>query len=161
MFYKFIPKWHRNNFVFESNTRLFSSEQLRLILQKWAWKKRKLTFKLFIEIQFYFFLRRYAVITWVILIATVCQYRDIISRQIWIYIRFYFVFVVWKRLDSGYSIFRFLCMFCRSLLVLLYFFLWPLRFLFFFDCWILVTSLLSSSSSYRAQCQDRASHLTV
>ena len=34
-----------------------------------------------------------------------------LADKLWIYIRFYFVFVVWKRLDSGYSIFRFLCMF--------------------------------------------------
>ena len=34
---------------------------------------------------------------------------------------------------SCYSIFRFTCMFCRSLFVLLYFFIWPLCCLFFLD----------------------------
>jgi hypothetical protein len=38
-------------------------------------------------------------------------------------------------------------MFCRSLLVLLYFFYWPLYCLFFFDIWILITPLVSSNSS--------------
>ena len=33
-----------------------------------------------------------------------------------------------------------MCMFCRSLFVLLYFF-WRMCFLFFFDIWILITSL--------------------
>jgi hypothetical protein len=40
-----------------------------------------------------------------------------------------------------YSIFSFMCMFCRSLFVLLYFFFWPLSNLFFFDIQILITSL--------------------
>ena len=39
-----------------------------------------------------------------------------------------------------YSIFSFMCMFCRSLFVLLYFFFWPLCCLFFFDIRILITS---------------------
>ena len=34
---------------------------------------------------------------------------------------------------TAYSIFSFMCMFCRSLFVLLYFFFWPLCCLFFFD----------------------------
>jgi hypothetical protein len=37
------------------------------------------------------------------------------------------------------SIFSFMCMFCRSLLVLWYFFLWPLCCLFFVDIRILIT----------------------
>ena len=45
-----------------------------------------------------------------------------------------------------YSIFSFICMFCRSLFVLLYFFFWPCC-LFFFDIWILITPLVSSNSS--------------
>ena len=45
------------------------------------------------------------------------------------------------------SIFRFVCICCRSLFVLLYFFFWPLCCLFFFDMRILITSLVSSSSS--------------
>ena len=48
---------------------------------------------------------------------------------------------------SCYSIFSFICMFCRSLFVLLYFFFWPLCCLFFFDIWILITPLVSLSSS--------------
>ena len=48
---------------------------------------------------------------------------------------------------SLYSIFSFICMFCRSLFVLLYFFFWPLWYLFFFDIRILFTSLVSSSSA--------------
>jgi hypothetical protein len=45
--------------------------------------------------------------------------------------------------DSCYSIFSFMCMFCRSLFVLLYFFFWPLYCLFFFDKRILITPVLS------------------
>ena len=41
---------------------------------------------------------------------------------------------------SCYSNFSFICMFCRSLFVLLYFFFWPLCCLFFFDIQILITS---------------------
>jgi hypothetical protein len=48
---------------------------------------------------------------------------------------------------SCYSIFSFICMFCRSLFVLLYFFFWPLYYLFF-DIRILITPLVSSNSSY-------------
>ena len=46
-----------------------------------------------------------------------------------------------------YSIFSFICLFCRSLFILLYFFFWPLCCLFFFDIWILITPLVSSSFS--------------
>jgi hypothetical protein len=42
-----------------------------------------------------------------------------------------------------YSIFRFMCMFCRSLFVLLYFFFWPLCCLSFFDLRILITPVAS------------------
>ena len=45
---------------------------------------------------------------------------------------------------SCYSIFSFMCMFCRSLFVLLYFFFCPLCCLFFFDIRILITPLVSS-----------------
>ena len=45
--------------------------------------------------------------------------------------------------------FSIMCMFCRSLFVLLYFIFWPLCCLFFFDIRILITSLLSSNSSYQ------------
>ena len=48
---------------------------------------------------------------------------------------------------SCYLIFSFICMFCRSLFVLLYFFFWPLCCLFFFDIRILTTPLVSSNSS--------------
>jgi len=44
---------------------------------------------------------------------------------------------------SCYSIFSFMCMFCRSLFVLLYFFVCPMCCLFFFD--IRITPLVSSS----------------
>ena len=40
--------------------------------------------------------------------------------------------------DSCYSIFSFICMCCRSLFDLLYFFFWPLCCLFFFDIWIMI-----------------------
>ena len=50
--------------------------------------------------------------------------------------------VVWC---SCYSIFGFMCMFCISLFVL---FPWPLCCLFF-DIWIMITPLVSSSSSYK------------
>jgi hypothetical protein len=45
------------------------------------------------------------------------------------------------------SIFSFICMFCRSLLVFLYFFFWPLCCLFFFDIRFLIVPLVSSNSS--------------
>jgi len=48
---------------------------------------------------------------------------------------------------SCYSIFSFMCIFCRSLFVLLYFFFWPLCCLFFCDLRILITPLVSSNSS--------------
>ena len=48
---------------------------------------------------------------------------------------------------SCYSIFSFIGMFCRSLFVLLYFFFWPMCFLFYFDIRFLIVSLVSSSSS--------------
>ena len=48
---------------------------------------------------------------------------------------------------SCYSIFSFICMFCRSLFVLLYFFFWTLCCLFFFDIRILIAPLVSSNSS--------------
>jgi len=54
----------------------------------------------------------------------------------------------WFQWDSYYWIFRFMCMFCRSLFVLLSFFFWPLSCLSFFDLRILKTPLVSSNSSY-------------
>jgi hypothetical protein len=48
---------------------------------------------------------------------------------------------------SCYSIFSFMCMFCRSLFVFLYFFFWSVCCLFFFDVRILITPLVSSNSS--------------
>ena len=48
---------------------------------------------------------------------------------------------------SCYSIFSFMCMFCRSLFDLLSFFLWPLCCLFFFDLRILITPFVSLNSS--------------
>ena len=48
---------------------------------------------------------------------------------------------------SCYSIFSFICMFCRSLFVILYFFFWPLCCLFFFDIRIMIAPLISSNSS--------------
>jgi len=47
-----------------------------------------------------------------------------------------------------------MCMFCRSLFVLLYFFFWPLCCLFFFDIRILITTLVSPNSFYREPCID-------
>jgi hypothetical protein len=49
---------------------------------------------------------------------------------------------------SCYSIFSLLCMFGKSLFVLLYFFFWPFC-LFFFDLRILIIPLISSSGSLR------------
>ena len=49
---------------------------------------------------------------------------------------------------SCYSIFCFICIFCRSLFVLIYFFFGPLCCLFFFDIRFLITSLVSSNSSF-------------
>ena len=53
----------------------------------------------------------------------------------------------WKVSDTGSAHFSFMCMFCRSLFVLLYFFFWPLCCLFF-NIWILIIPLVSSNSSY-------------
>jgi hypothetical protein len=47
---------------------------------------------------------------------------------------------------SCFSIFSFICMFCKFLFVLLFFFIWPLCCLFF-DLRILITPLVSSNSS--------------
>ena len=51
-----------------------------------------------------------------------------------------------------FKLFLFLCMFCRSLFVLLYFSFWPLCCLFFFDIRIMIAPLVSSSSSYSYVC---------
>jgi hypothetical protein len=45
------------------------------------------------------------------------------------------------------DIFSLMCMFCRSLFVLLYFFFWPLCCLFFSDIRILIAPFVSSNSS--------------
>jgi hypothetical protein len=55
---------------------------------------------------------------------------------------------VFSHWSSCYSIFSCICMFCRSLFGLLYFFFWPLCCLFFFDIRILIAPLVSSNSSY-------------
>ena len=49
---------------------------------------------------------------------------------------------------SYYSIFSFMCMFCRSFSSFYPFFFWPLCCLPFFDLRILFTPLVSSTSSY-------------
>jgi len=49
---------------------------------------------------------------------------------------------------SYYPIVSFMCMFCRSLFVLLYFFFWPLCCVFFFELRILIVSLVSLNYSY-------------
>ena len=48
-----------------------------------------------------------------------------------------------------------MCMFCRSLFVLLYFFFWPLCCLFFFDIRFLITPLVSSNSSSKIKYRSR------
>ena len=50
-------------------------------------------------------------------------------------------------MGSCFTIFSYMCMFCRSLFVLLYFFFWPLCCLFF-DLRILIAPLVSSNSSH-------------
>jgi hypothetical protein len=52
-----------------------------------------------------------------------------------------------KHHNPLYSIFSFMCMFCRPFFVLLCFFFWPLCCLFF-DIRILITPLVSSNSSF-------------
>ena len=49
---------------------------------------------------------------------------------------------------SCYSIFSFICMFCRSLFALLYFSFWPLSFLFFFDIRILYVCFVDRCLSF-------------
>ena len=51
------------------------------------------------------------------------------------------------------SIFSFMCMFCRSVFVLLFFFFWPFRCLSF-DLWILINPLVSSNSSLYSNLND-------
>ena len=51
---------------------------------------------------------------------------------------------------SSPPVFSFICIFCRSLFVLLYFFFWPLCCLFFFDTRIMIAPLVPSISSYLA-----------
>jgi hypothetical protein len=48
---------------------------------------------------------------------------------------------------SSPPVFSFICMFCRSLFVLVFFFFWPLCCLFFFDIQFLIAPLVSSNSS--------------
>ena len=55
---------------------------------------------------------------------------------------------VCRHILYGCKIFSFMCMFCRSLFVLLSFFFWPLCCLFFFDIQILITPLVSSNTSF-------------
>ena len=55
---------------------------------------------------------------------------------------------------SCYSIFSFVCMFYRSLFVLLYFFFWPLCCLFF-DLRIVITPLVSPNPSWSHHLVDR------
>ena len=50
---------------------------------------------------------------------------------------------------SCYSILSFMCMFCRSLLILFSFFFWPLCCLFLFDIRILITPMVSSNFSLK------------
>ena len=60
-----------------------------------------------------------------------------------------YIFYGWVRVVKIWYfdvIFSFICMFCRSLFVLLYFFFWPLCCLFFFDIRFLITPLVSSNS---------------
>ena len=52
----------------------------------------------------------------------------------------FFIFLKW---GSCYSIFSFMCMFCRSSFGPLFFFFWPLYCLFFFDIRILITPVVS------------------
>jgi hypothetical protein len=54
----------------------------------------------------------------------------------------------WIPSNDFYSIFSFMCMFCRSLFVLLYFIFSPLCCLFYFDIWILITPLIFSNFSH-------------
>ena len=56
----------------------------------------------------------------------------------------------WKKILTIdlYWIFSFICMFCRSLFVLLYFFFWPLCCLFF-DIRFLIAPLVSSNFSFK------------
>ena len=53
-------------------------------------------------------------------------------------------FITGFKWGSCYSIFNFMCIFCRSLFVLLYFIFWSLCWLFFFNLRILITTLVSS-----------------
>jgi hypothetical protein len=47
-----------------------------------------------------------------------------------------------------------ICIFCRSLFVLLYFFFWPLCCLFFFDIRIWITPLVCSNSFFKQQAKN-------
>jgi hypothetical protein len=56
---------------------------------------------------------------------------------------------------SCYSILSFMCMFCRSLLILFSFFFWPLCCLFLFDIRILITPMVSSNFSLKGVSRSR------
>ena len=60
---------------------------------------------------------------------------------------------------SCYLIFSFICMFSRSLFVLLYFFFWPLCCLFFFDIRILITSLWYLQTLLHVTCLPYILHM--
>ena len=76
--------------------------------------------------------------------------NQFIVKQIILFVLFTnFTLVYTSDFQWGYSIFSFICMICRSLFVLLYFFFWPLCCLFFFDIRILITPLVSSIVVYQ------------
>ena len=60
----------------------------------------------------------------------------------------FFLFMTYHRVRVTRSL-VFDLMFCRSLFVLLYFFMWPLYCPFFFDLRILITLLVSSNSPWK------------
>ena len=65
---------------------------------------------------------------------------------------------------SCYSIFSFLCSVLQIVVVFLYFFFWLLRCLSFIDLWILITTLVTSNSSFYASfniCQSTTLHISI
>ena len=57
--------------------------------------------------------------------------------------------LVFLRIVSLGKCFVFCVVFCRSLFVLLFFFLWPFYCLLFFKLWFMITTLVSSNFSYQ------------
>jgi hypothetical protein len=129
------------------NPIIFTGFETRLTRRVPLVEQELLTLPVFSGVRVTRFLVFYIIYSWDI---NVCGDCSLIKSQIEKPCKIFILHRVLKlnqwKWGSCYSIFSFLCLFCRSLFVLLYFFFWPLYCLFF-DIWILITILVSSNSS--------------